>query len=118
VLTIAEEEKKRIELGLPDPKAEPVGTFNHNVITRPMLRLPESKHGGSDRERITIMTYNVLAQSLIRRRLFPTSGTNIANSDRNKLILCRRHTKMEKPVKDVNERINTLPTYYPMYARS
>jgi RNA exonuclease NGL2 len=87
VLTIAEKEKKRIELGLPDPKAEAVDTFNHNVITRPMLRLPESKYGDSDRERITIMTYNVLAQSLIRRRLFPTSGTNISNCDTNKLML-------------------------------
>jgi mRNA deadenylase 3'-5' endonuclease subunit Ccr4 len=71
---LAEKEKNRIQLGLPDPKAEPVDTFNTNFIERPMLRLPDTTEGGDESNRITIMTYNVLAQSLIRRRLFPSSG--------------------------------------------
>lgn len=72
----AEKEKRRIELGLPDPKVEPVDTFNHNFIQRLMLRLPGTKEASRDSPRITVMTYNVLAQSLIRRRLFPSSGSS------------------------------------------
>jgi hypothetical protein len=102
LLIIAEKEKKRIELGLPDPKAAPADTFNHNFIQRPMLRLPDPSQKESCKERITIMTYNVLAQSLIRRRLFPSSG-NFLNLRRRLLTISRRHTKMEKSFKNVDE---------------
>lgn len=70
----AEKERRRIELGLPDPRTEPPDTFNHTVIQRPTLRLPGLDNCIDDSKKVTIMTYNVLAQSLIRRRLFPSSG--------------------------------------------
>lgn len=62
----------RIKLGLPNPRAETLDAFNHNVITRPLLQMPDVEEHGNNR--ITIMTYNLLAQSLIRRELFPSSG--------------------------------------------
>src|SRR4051812_38439046 len=72
-LILAEKEKRRIELGLPDHTVQSKDTFNHNFIKRDMLRVPEV-HLFKKSLCITIMTYNVLAQSLIRRRLFPSSG--------------------------------------------
>jgi hypothetical protein len=78
---VAEKEKRRIELGLPDPKAEPIDTFNHNFIQRPMLLIPGVQEVGDDSKKVTIMTYNVLAQSLIRRRLFPFSGSSSSSLD-------------------------------------
>lgn len=72
-LILAEKEKRRIELGLPDQQVQPQDTFNHNFIKRDMLRIPDA-HLSNTSQCITIMTYNVLAQSLIRRRLFPSSG--------------------------------------------
>lgn len=72
---VAEKEKRRIELGLPDPKAEPPDAFNDNFIKRKLLRIPGISLSDTS-DRITIMTYNVLAQSLIRRRLFPSSGAS------------------------------------------
>lgn len=72
-LTSAEKEKRRIERGLPDQKIQSQDTFNHNFMTRDMLRVPRVQLLNAS-QCVTIMTYNVLAQSLIRRRLFPSSG--------------------------------------------
>ena len=77
VLIIAEKERRRKELGLPDPSEIETNTFNSNVLLRPMLRLPNTANTG-DSTTVTIMTYNLLAQALIRRRMFPFSGTSIA----------------------------------------
>lgn len=74
---IAEKEKKRIELGLPDPGAAPLDLFNHSFSIRPILRIPVNKDetSGDNPVSITVMTYNVLAQALIQRRIFPASGS-------------------------------------------
>jgi hypothetical protein len=72
-LISAEKEKRRIERGLPDQKVQSQDTFNHNFMERDMLRVPRVQLLNAS-QCITIMTYNVLAQSLIRRRLFPLSG--------------------------------------------
>lgn len=69
-----EKKKARERRGLPDPKIEPTNVFNDNFIQRPVLRIP-GVNVCLDSSRATIMTYNLLAQSLIRRRLFPFSGT-------------------------------------------
>jgi len=73
---MAQREKRRIEKGLPDPKVEgQLNSFNDNFIQRPMLRVPGVGSEDGTWKRITIMTYNVLAQSLIRREMYPFSGT-------------------------------------------
>jgi len=83
-LTIsAEKERRRHELGLPDPKLEPPDTFNCNFIKRPILRIPveEEEKPEEGSVHITVMTYNVLAQALIQRRIFPASGRIFYNSN-------------------------------------
>jgi len=76
LLRTAQREKRRIEKGLPDPKEEGhLNAFNDNVIQRPMLIVGGASGEDGTSKRITIMTYNVLAQSLIRRQMYPFSGT-------------------------------------------
>jgi len=76
LLRMAQREKRRIEKGLPDPKEEGhPNLFNDNFIQRPMLSVPGVSCEEGTSKRITIMTYNVLAQSLIRRQMYPFSGT-------------------------------------------
>lgn len=72
---IVEKQRRRIELGLPEPSDIGPSSFNHGFIQRPMLRIPGAENV-EEGERITIMTYNVLAQALIRRRMFPFSGNS------------------------------------------
>ena len=71
---LVEKKKARERRGLSDAIMEPTNVFNDNFIQRPVLRIP-GVNVGLDSNRVTIMTYNLLAQSLIRRRLFPFSGT-------------------------------------------
>jgi mRNA deadenylase 3'-5' endonuclease subunit Ccr4 len=112
-----EKEKKRIELGLPDPKInDSPESFNHKFMERPMLRIPveDAQQVEPESAPITVMTYNVLAQALIQRRIFPASGTSLTKS----LLTHRRRPQMEKSIKSVNKRIHALPTYHSMHARS
>jgi RNA exonuclease NGL2 len=54
-------------------------------IKRPMIYLPSNQ--GPRGFKFTIMTYNVLAQSLIRRKLFPTSGNAVKWFKRSQVLL-------------------------------
>jgi mRNA deadenylase 3'-5' endonuclease subunit Ccr4 len=90
-----EKEKKRIELGLPDPKPEPLDAFDHSFFKRPLLRLPGPKNASEPVAPLTIMTYNVLAQALIQRRIFPASGAFQTSPSNN-----RRRPKMEEPLEN------------------
>ncbi|CAH01327.1 RNA exonuclease [Kluyveromyces lactis] len=58
-------------------------------IKRPMLAVPRDSSGQSTREvcPISIMTYNCLAQALIRRTLFPTSGNAVKWFKRSQVLL-------------------------------
>ncbi|ODQ78089.1 hypothetical protein BABINDRAFT_172525 [Babjeviella inositovora NRRL Y-12698] len=63
-------------------------------IKRPMLSVPgcvkEQRavlEGVPEKLPITIMTYNLLAQALIRRKLFPTSGDALKWSRRSRVLL-------------------------------
>ncbi|GMM58537.1 hypothetical protein DAKH74_051540 [Maudiozyma humilis] len=64
-------------------------------VERPMLAIPAGSGGtsvdgfgsGSGSLRFTIMTYNILAQSLIRRELFPGSAEAIRWSHRSRTLL-------------------------------
>lgn len=60
----------------PDPKLE--------FIRRPMLDIPDQKAG--DGLVVSIMAYNVLAQALIRRKLFPTSGEALKWGNRSQVL--------------------------------
>ncbi|KAK9464920.1 Endonuclease/exonuclease/phosphatase [Lipomyces arxii] len=64
-----EKAKKNAEMGILPP--EPV--FDTNFIKRPMLSVQNTDIDG-DGAIVKIMTYNVLGQALIRRKLFPTNG--------------------------------------------
>lgn len=52
-------------------------------IQRPFVQINEPAHG----LRLKIMSYNVLAQALIRRKLFPTSGEALKWSTRSQVLL-------------------------------
>lgn len=51
--------------------------------TRPFVQISESSGGFP----VKIMTYNVLAQALIRRKLFPTSGNALKWTTRSQVLL-------------------------------
>lgn len=55
-------------------------------IKRPILRVPGLKPR-SNAFKVSIMTYNVLAQALIRRKLFPTSGNAVKWFKRSQVLL-------------------------------
>lgn len=93
-LTIAEKVRRRKELGLPEPSDIGTSPFNSNPILRPLLRIP-GESDEKENKRITIMTYNVLAQSLIRRQMFPFSGTAYLFKSHS-----RRGAQMEIPIHD------------------
>ncbi|KAK9361247.1 Endonuclease/exonuclease/phosphatase [Lipomyces starkeyi] len=80
----AEKARRNAELGiLPE---EPV--FNTNFRKRPMLAVCEK--GGIESGAyvdVKIMTYNVLGQALIRRKLFPTNGDALKWRWRSKMLL-------------------------------
>lgn len=80
-------EQKRQELlaqGInPDEASTPP---NLKFIKRDFVSIPK-QDGSSDSFKIKIMTYNVLAQALIRRKLFPTSGTALKWTNRSVVLL-------------------------------
>lgn len=83
----AEKQAKRdalIAQGI-DPDVPPDLRF----IKRPMLKIPrsESLDGDSKLFPISFMTYNCLAQALIRRKLFPTSGNAVKWFKRSQVLL-------------------------------
>ena len=82
LIILAEKEKRRSELGPSHPKLEPSDMFNYNFIKRLILRMPveEDERAEESCAPITVMTYNVLAQALIQRRIFPASGRFLNSS--------------------------------------
>lgn len=54
--------------------------------TRELLELPNNV-ASDDSFKIKIMSYNILAQALIRRKLFPTSGNALKWSTRSQVLL-------------------------------
>lgn len=80
-------EKKKEEL-----IAQGIDPSNVNVPaelrfkTRDMLEIPNVSKD-DDTFKIKIMSYNVLAQALIRRKLFPTSGNALKWSTRSQVLL-------------------------------
>ena len=56
-------------------------------IKRPMLALPGTDSLDEPEFRVKIMSYNILAQSLIRRTLFPTNGAALKWPNRSKALL-------------------------------
>ncbi|SGZ48426.1 CIC11C00000005777 [Sungouiella intermedia] len=74
-------EKKRLQANEKKNNIDPRLQF----IKRPMLDIPgQTSDGGVE---ITIMSYNILAQALIRRKLFPTSGNALKWSNRSQVLL-------------------------------
>lgn len=67
-----------------DPDAKPLPS-HMKVIQRPMLDIHRSKASSEGLE-IKIMTYNMLAQALIRRNLFPTSGSALKWANRSQRL--------------------------------
>lgn len=59
-------------------------------ISRPILKIPRDESDPlftRDGVKVKIMTYNVLAQALIRRKLFPTSGNAVKWFKRSQVLL-------------------------------
>ncbi|CAH2354546.1 RNA exonuclease Ngl2p [[Candida] railenensis] len=85
-----EERQKLIERGIdPDEVNKPPEL---RFIKRKLLQIPSSEveaEAGTEPEslRIKIMSYNMLAQALIRRKLFPTSGTALKWSTRSQVLI-------------------------------
>lgn len=67
-----------------DPDSKPVPP-HLQFIKRPMLDIPGQGASGDGRT-IKIMTYNILAQALIRRKLFPTSGSALKWANRSQRL--------------------------------
>ncbi|ONH67553.1 RNA exonuclease NGL2 [Cyberlindnera fabianii] len=81
----AAKRQELIDQGL-DPDAVAASQSGEGrFIKRPMLYVPYSVE--SKGVRVKIMTYNVLAQALIRRKLFPTSGNAVKWPRRSKVLL-------------------------------
>lgn len=79
-----EEKRKEAEelgSGTQDDKVPPSLRF----IKRPMLAIPGQEKGSG--LPISIMSYNVLAQALIRRSLFPTNGAALKWGTRSQVLL-------------------------------
>lgn len=66
-----------------DPELPPELQF----IQRPMLPIHEEFEDKSTGFKFTLMTYNCLAQALIRRKLFPDSGEAVKWARRSKVLL-------------------------------
>lgn len=77
---IRKEQKLAQQQQNPSPSKEPSPEF----VRRPVLQLSED---AAQNTTIKIMTYNVLAQALIRRTLFPTSGEALKWPKRSKVLL-------------------------------
>lgn len=67
-----------------DPDNKPVPE-HLQFIKRPLQDIPNQKLTGKGLK-LTILTYNMLAQALIRRKLFPTSGTALKWSNRSQRL--------------------------------
>lgn len=67
----------------PDAKAVPA---NLQFIRREQLKLPGQEESDQGFQ-VSIMSYNILAQALIRRKLFPTSGHALKWSNRSLVLL-------------------------------
>ncbi|GME89937.1 unnamed protein product [[Candida] boidinii] len=81
---------KKKELDSDDLSAKPQQQNDGLFIKRKVLYLNGKGTGQEDDKkslRITIMTYNLLAQALIRRSLFPTNGDVLKWSRRSKMLL-------------------------------
>ncbi|KAK9249058.1 Endonuclease/exonuclease/phosphatase [Lipomyces tetrasporus] len=83
----ADRARRNAELGIA-VAAEPV--FDTNFRKRPMLSVCGNGGGGIESGGVVdvkIMTYNVLGQALIRRKLFPTNGDALKWRWRSKMLL-------------------------------
>ncbi|KAK9478895.1 Endonuclease/exonuclease/phosphatase [Lipomyces japonicus] len=83
----AKAEKARLNAELGVVPADQVG-FNTSFIERPVLRISKPvREADGDQVDLKIMTYNVLGQALIRRKLFPTNGNALKWRWRSKVLL-------------------------------
>ncbi|KAK7206810.1 Endonuclease/exonuclease/phosphatase [Myxozyma melibiosi] len=82
-----EKARKNKELGIV-PQEEQVAA-NTSFIKRPMLAVNDGHalDAASEGVDVKIMTYNVLGQALIRRKLFPTNGDILKWKLRSKVLL-------------------------------
>ncbi|GAO46115.1 Endonuclease/exonuclease/phosphatase [Saitoella complicata NRRL Y-17804] len=60
--------------------------FDTSFVKRPLLKVPFGNGTAPEGLSFTIMTYNVLAQTLIRRKLFPTNGDALKWRFRSKML--------------------------------
>ncbi|EEB09320.1 CCR4/nocturin family endoribonuclease [Schizosaccharomyces japonicus yFS275] len=77
---------KRAAKGVPPPPTQ--RPFNDDFIKRPMLRLPSFQPFEKDKQPLTftVMSYNVLAQTNIRRTMFPKSGDALKWKFRSRML--------------------------------
>lgn len=78
------ERKKLKQDALRSKPAPPPQPDNSRFLVRPWIKLPEV-NGAPIQHRVRVMTWNLLAQSLVRRELFPTSDCLKAHQ-REKMI--------------------------------
>ncbi|KAK9449404.1 Endonuclease/exonuclease/phosphatase [Limtongia smithiae] len=81
-LAKAERAKRNAELGIVPQEQG----FDCRFVERPMLRVAEDDDGAPGIV-MKIMTYNVLGQALIRRKLFPTNGNALKWRWRSRVLL-------------------------------
>lgn len=67
-----------------DCTSKPLPENTRGFIRRPLLAIPNSEPGNGPK--ISIMTYNALAQALINRKRYPTSGTALRWANRSKAM--------------------------------
>lgn len=69
------------------PIPPPATAFDQSFIHRPLLKLPTAKESEMHVENnVRIMTYNVLAQALVNRDIFPDSGSILKWKNRSKVF--------------------------------
>ncbi|ODV94247.1 hypothetical protein PACTADRAFT_45281 [Pachysolen tannophilus NRRL Y-2460] len=90
----AAKEKKLAEMVAKGIDISQIDTPDYlRFITRNVLPIPHPNRGKDDDEKgienlnVKIMTYNLLAQALIRRTLFPTNGNALKWSRRSQVLL-------------------------------
>ncbi|KAF8216137.1 Endonuclease/exonuclease/phosphatase [Mycena galopus ATCC 62051] len=78
------EERKAKKQKLPPATTPPQNNADARILTRPWINLDHTTTGNEIR--IKLFTWNLLAQCLVRRELFPTSGNVLKGAQRQPML--------------------------------
>ncbi|KAI8388307.1 Endonuclease/exonuclease/phosphatase [Radiomyces spectabilis] len=83
----AAKRERRKQKGLPEEPAPPTPLPPPKPLSRSFQRVPYKRKLANLAGHFTVMTYNILAQALIKRELFPHSGDLLKWKTRRKMVM-------------------------------